>query len=269
MAPTRFAIPGGAWVPFLFVAVRSRLPAAASWPPRCCFLRLSVPPRCCFLRLCAFLSCSASYNSPLSLRFSPLPSVLPALPPFSPSFLRSHPSFLRSHPFSSVSPPFSPPSYRHKKTGRYFRTSPLKIKLFNRCNVVARKNGGLAPRQSSQAAGPLLVKADVVVNANCVCYYCCYDCHYHKCCHHNQFFLSQIVNSLPPKGQLKFNFLPGVLTTLLLNCTAKVRIVCEHSNLFALIFPSAPSFLVYINPLDMRQSVSTQRNSSEFLWRSD
>ena len=177
----------------MFVAVRSRLPAAASWPPRCCFLRLSVPPRCCFLRLCAFLSCSASYNSPLSLRFSP-------------SFLRSHPSFLRSHPFSSVSPPFSPPSYRHKKTGRYFRTSPLKIKLFNRCNVVARKNGGLAPRQSSQAAGPLLVKADVVVNANCVCYYCCYDCHYHKCCHHNQFFLSLIVNSLPRRANLNLIF---------------------------------------------------------------
>ena len=204
------------------------------------------------------------------------PSVSPRSPPFSPLSLRSPRLFSVLIRLSSVLirfPPFPlrfrPLRIGTKKTGRYFSTSPLKIKLFNRCNVVARKNGGLAPRQSSQAAGPLLVKADVVVNANCVCYYCCYDCHYHKCCHHNQFFLSQIVNSLPPKGQLKFNFLPGVLTTLLLNCTAKVRIVCEHSKLFALIFPSAPSFLVYINPLDMRQSVSTQRNSSEFLWRSD
>ena len=63
--------------------------------------------------------------------------------------------------------------------------------------------------------------------------------------------------------------LQPLLIAFLLNCTAKVRIVCEHSKLFALIFPSAPSFLVYINPLDMRQSVSTQRNSSEFLWSSD
>ena len=238
MAPTRLAIPGGTWVPFLSVAARGAS-ALAPWS----FLPGPPPSRCGFLRPSrAFSSCSASYNSPLSLRS------------------------LRSPRLSSVLPPLR---IGTKKTGRYSRTSPLKIKLSNCCNVVAQENGGLAPRQSSQAARPLLVKADVVVYANCVCYYCCYDCHYHKCCHHNQFFLSQIVNSLPPKGQLKFNFLPGVLTTLFLNCTAKVRIVCEHSTLFSLIFPSSPPFLAYINPLDLHQSTSQKRNSSEFLWSSD
>ena len=198
MAPTRLAIPGGTWVPFLSVAARGasalapwlllRGPSLRSFLPRCASAAVplpgSQPSRCGFLRLSrAFSSCSASYNSPLSLRSLRSSSALP-----------------------SASPLRFPLRIGTKKTGRYFRTSPLKIKLFNRCNVVARKNGGLAPRQSSQAAGPLLVKADVVVNANCVCYYCCYDCHYHKCCHHNQFFLSLIVNSLPRRANLNLIF---------------------------------------------------------------